>query len=545
MKAVAVPHSLSHSLLTTRRSVRLPFSSIMHAIVNIPMRDRLLHGALAAALLIPLAAPLTAHASKADDTLTYASDSEAENVSPYHNNLREGVILAHMAWDTLIYRDPNTGKYQPELATAWNWESPTSLVLDLRKDVAFQNGDPFTADDVVFTFNYINSPDSKAVSRQNTDWIKTAEKISDYKVRLVLKAPFPAALEYLAGPTPIYPAAYFKKVGLEGYSKAPIGTGPYKITQVMPGKGVTMVINKNYFKGSPIGMPHIGTVKFVVIPDPETRAAQLMTGGVDWIWRVPADQADSLKQTPNISVIGGETMRVGFMSMDAQGTSAPNSPFKDLRVRQAVNYAINRTGMAKDLIRGGSQPIWAACFRTQFGCDDSVVTKYPYDPAKAKALLKEAGYPNGFETDLYAYREREYAESMIGDLRKVGITAHLRYVQYATLRTAQRAGKTPLTFQAWGSYSINDASAFLGNWFEGGPDDVAKDPEVIQWLKTADTASDPAVRKDNYAKALKRISEQAYWAPLFSYSTNYAYNSALNFKAYPDELPRFYEASWK
>jgi len=541
MQAAAVPLRL----LSMLQSVRRPFSSIMRATFTISMHDRMWHGVLVAALAIPLTAPLTAHASKADNTLIYASDSEAENVSPYHNNVREGVILAHMAWDTLIYRDSNTGKYLPDLATAWNWESPTSLVLDLRKDVAFQNGDPFTADDVVFTFNYINSPDSRAVSRQNTDWIKTAEKINDYKVRLVLKAPFPAALEYLAGPTPIYPAAYFKKVGLEGYSKAPIGTGPYTITQVTPGKGVTMVINKHYFKGSPIGTPHIGTVKFLVISDPETRAAQLMTGAVDWIWRVPPDQADSLKQMPNIAVIGGETMRVGFMSMDALGTSTPHSPFKDVRVRQAVNYAINRAGMAKDLVRGGSQPLWAACFRTQFGCDDSAVTKYPYDPAKAKALLKDAGYPNGFETDLYAYREREYAEALVGDLRKVGITARLHYVQYATLRTTQRDGKTPLTFQAWGSYSINDASAFVGNWFEGGPDDVAKDPEVIQWLKTADTSNDPAVRKANYAKALKRISDQAYWVPLFSYSTNYAYNSALNFKAYPDELPRFYEASWK
>ena len=501
---------------------------------------------LVSALSTLLAVPLSAHAGKSDDTLTYASDSEPENISPYHNNLREGVIVAHMVWDTLIYRDPTTGKYLPELATAWNWESPTSLVVDLRKDVHFQNGDPFTADDVVFTFNYVVSPDSKVVTRQNTDWIKNAEKIDDYKVRINLKAPFPAALEYLAGPTPIFPAQYFKKVGgLEGFSKAPIGTGPYKITAVIPGKGVTMVKNPDYFKGSPLGTPKIGTVKFLVIPDPETRSAQLMTGAVDWIWRVPADQADSLKAVPNLTVIGGETMRVGFMSMDSLGTSEPNSPFKDIRVRQAVNYAINRDALAKDLVRGGSQPVYAACFRTQFGCDTSVVTKYPYDPAKARELLKAAGYPNGFETDLYAYREREYAEALIGDLRKVGIVARLHYLQYAALRTAQRSGKTPMTFQAWGSFSVNDTSAFAGVWFKGGPDDSAKDPQVAKWLETADTSIDPAVRKANYALALKRISEQAYWAPLFSYSTNYAFTSTLNFKAYPDELPRFYEASWK
>src|SRR5450830_1873218 len=122
----------------------------------------------------------SALASKANDTLIYASDSEVENIGPYHNNLREGVIIAHLAWDTLIYRDPKTNEYKPQLATSWKWESPTALVLDLRQGVTFHNGDKFTADDVVFTFNYVASPESKVVTRQNTDWIKSAEKLGEY-----------------------------------------------------------------------------------------------------------------------------------------------------------------------------------------------------------------------------------------------------------------------------------------------------------------------------------------------------------------------------
>lgn len=488
---------------------------------------------------------MPALANKANDTLIYASDSEVENISQYHNNLREGVILAHLIWDTLVYRDPKTNEYKPQLATAWKWESPTALTMDLRQGVLFQNGDKFTADDVVFTFNYVVSSESKAVTRQNTDWIKDVEKLGDYKVRINLKKPFPAALEYLAGPLPIYPGSYFKKVGLEGFSKAPIGTGPYKATSVTPGQGVTLVKNAGYFKGSPQGQPKIGNIKFVVIPDPETRSAQLMTGAIDWIWRVPADQAESLKSTPKISVQSGETMRVGFLTIDATGSSSANSPFKDLRVRQALNYAINRKGIADNLVRGGSQPIYTACFRTQFGCDANAVIKYDYNPAKAKELLAAAGYPDGFETEIYAYREREFAEAIIGDLHKVGIRARLRYMKYAALQTDYRSGKTPLTFQAWGSFSMNDASAFVGVFFKGGSDDITKDAQLRQWLETADTSTDPAARKSNYSKALGLISKQAFMVPMFSYSTYYAYNSALNFQGYPDELPRFYEASWK
>ncbi|MFM2481071.1 ABC transporter substrate-binding protein [Celerinatantimonas sp. YJH-8] len=484
-------------------------------------------------------------ANKANDTLVYASNSWPENISPYHNNLREGVILSHLAWDTLIYRDPNTGKYEPMLATNWHWQDSTHLLVNLRQDVKFQNGDSFSADDVAFTFNYAISPESKAVTLQNVDWIKHVDKTGPYQVVFELKRPFPAAFEYLSGPLPIYPEKYFKKVGLEGFDKAPIGTGPYQIVKVVNGQEADLVKNPNYFGGSPIGKPKIGKLKFVFIPDSDTRLAQLMTGQVDWIWRVPSDQADQLKSVPNITVTGSETMRVGFITMNSRGTDNPDSPFKKLQVRQAVNYAINREGMAHSLVRGGSRPLYTPCFPAQFGCDTQSAVQYPYDPEKAKALLAQAGYPNGFSTDIYAYRDRDYAEAIIGDLRKVGIIAKLRFMSYAALRSDMRAGKVPMSFQTWGSYSINDASAIISVYFKGGADDEDQDTQVHKWLEIADASIAPEVRKQNYAKAIKQISQQAYWAPLFSYTSNYAFTSDLKFKAYPDELPRFWESSWK
>ncbi|RMX06629.1 ABC transporter substrate-binding protein [Corticibacter populi] len=500
---------------------------------------------LGAALALGLCTTASVWAGKANDTLVYASDSEVENISPYHNNMREGVILSHMAWDTLIYRDPHSGEYKPQLATKWEWESPTALVLDLRDGVTFHNGDAFGADDVVYTFNVVTGPDAKITTRQNTGWIDHVEKLGNTQVRIVLKAPFPAALEYLAGPTPIFPAAYVEKVGLEGFSKAPVGTGPYRITAVQPGQGVTMEKFDGYFAASAKGQPAIGKVVFKVIRDPEARAAQLMTGEVDWIWRVPADQADAMGAMPQLAVLSDETMRVGFLTLNNHGESPASAPFKDVRVRQAVNHAINREAIAANLVRGGSQVVHAPCFRTQFGCETAGVTQYAYDPAKAKALLAEAGYPDGFETDLWAYREREYAEAMIGDLRKAGIRARLHFVQYPAMRAEAASGRAAMTFQAWGSYSVNDASAFVGNYFTGGPDDTAKDPQVIELVQAGNTAIEPEVRKQKYAQALDRISAEAMWAPLFSYSVNYAFTSDLQFEAFPDELPRFFLSSWK
>ncbi|MDX6751502.1 ABC transporter substrate-binding protein [Geminicoccaceae bacterium 1502E] len=498
-----------------------------------------------AAVAAALAVAQPALAGKANDTLVYASDSEPESVSPYHNNVREGVILARNAWDTLLWRDPGSGEYVPLLATSWEWVDDKTLDVELRQGVTFHNGEPFDADDVVFTFNYVVTPEAKVVTKQNVEWIESAEKLGPYKVRIHTKGPFPAALEYLSGPTPIYPNEYFEKVGLEGYSKAPVGTGPYKITRVDVGKGVSLEKFDGYFKDSPRGEASIGKLEFRVIPDAETRVAELMTGGVDWIWRVPADQADQLEQMPNVEVLNAETMRVAYLAMDAAGRTAEDSPFKDIRVRRAVAHAIDRQAIVDNLVRGASRVMHAACFPSQFGCDMEAVKKYEYDPAKAKELLAEAGYKDGFKTDIYAYREREYTEAMMGYLRDVGIDANLHFLKYAALRDLQRAGKVPLNSQTWGSFSVNDVSAFTGVYFKGGPDDYAMDAEVTELLEKGDVTTDPAKRKELYREALQKIAEQAYWLPLFSYSTNYAFTSDLSFEAQPDEVVRFYMASWK
>ena len=490
-------------------------------------------------------APGAAFAGKANDTLVYASDSDLENISPYHNNMREGVILMHHVWDGLVLRDNDTGKYVPLLATSWKWVDPTTLEFALRTDVKFHNGDPLTADDVVFTVNYVLTPEAKVVAKQNVMWMAGAERVDAHTVRIKLKEPFPAAMEYLAAAVPIYPKAYFEKVGLEGFAKAPVGTGPYKIVSAASGQGVKMVRNTDYMKDSSKGLPKIGKLEFRVIPDGESRVAELMTGGVDWIWRVPSDQADSLKAVPEVAVLSSETMRVAFLIFEMQSDDPAMKPFKDERVRKAISMSIDRQAMVDNLVRGGSRVMHAACFIEQTACVQDTVVKYSYDPAKAKALLKEAGYPNGFDTEMYAYRERDYAEAMIGYLQAVGIKAKLNFLKYPAMRNELFAGKAPITMNTWGSYSVNDASAFTGNYFKGSGDDRSRDPEVMAWLKEADSIVDEAKRLELYGKALKRISEKAYVLPLFSYSANYAFTKDLSFTAQADELPRFYAASWK
>jgi peptide/nickel transport system substrate-binding protein len=237
-------------------------------------------------------------------------------------------------------------------------------------------------------------------------------------------------------------------------------------------------------------------------------------------------------------------MRYVFLLINST-ESSPQPAFRDIRVRKAVIHAIDRETMVKSIVGEGARVLHTVCFPSQFGCTDEGAPRYSYDPAKSKQLLAEAGFPDGFEFDLYAYRERNQTEAMIGYLRAIGLKANLRYMQYAAMRDANRAGKAPMAHQTWGSFSVNDVSAATPAFHKFTPDDVSRDPEVRELLERGDSSVDPAARKQAYAKALALIAERAYAVPLYSLPTYYVAGKDLVFTAHPDEMPRFWEMSWK
>lgn len=484
---------------------------------------------------------------KADNTLNIALEKEVENLDWYFNTAREGIVVSRHVYDHLIYRDPVTFEYKPLLATSWKWIGDTVLEMDLRKGVTFHNGAPFGADDVVYMLNWVSNPENKVKQQRYVNWIKECKKIDDHKVQIILHKPFPPALEFLSCADPIYPKDYYAKVGPKGFGVKPVGTGPYRVTEVEPGKKIVLEAYENYFAGSPKGKPSIKKIVWRTIPEVNTKVAELMTGGLDWAWYIPPDQAERLAQVPDLNVVSAETMRIGFLMMDAANLSKDafkENPFTNRKVRQAVNYAINREAIVKNLVGGQSRVVHSACYPSQFGCTQEV-THYPYDPQKAKKLLAEAGYPNGFETTLNGYRDRPYAEAIVSDLAKVGIKANLSYYKYSALREKIRGAKTQFDFQTWGSYSINDVTAILGYYFEFSSDDIFRDPKVKELLLAGDSEMDPDKRKADYTEALKIIADEAYWAPLFTWVNNNCFSKDLAFTPYPDAIPRFFLAKWK
>ncbi|MBR1270376.1 ABC transporter substrate-binding protein [Bradyrhizobium sp. AUGA SZCCT0222] len=498
---------------------------------------------LAAALVGAGASP--ALAQKSADTLRITMRDALPNVDPYYNNLRTGVVMHHQAWDGLVYRNPETFKNEPLLATEWKLPDSTTIEFTLRPGVKFHDGSAFTADDVVYTLNLVSDPASKVSTPANYNWIEKAEKTGDLSVRVKLKRPTPAALDYFAMVVPIYPKAYREKVGAEGYAKAPVGTGPYKITKVEAGASIDFERFEDYWAGSPKGKPAIKKMSVRFVPDATTEMTELLASRADWIWNMNPDQFENVNKLPHIAAVRKESMRVGYLSLDAAGRTGADNPITKLKVRQAIWHSIDRQAMADKLVTGGSRVPAAPCFPTQFGCNGEAATIYDYNPAKAKQLLAEAGYPDGFDLEVASYVLPQWGSAVQNYLIAVGIRAKLNQLQTAALIQKAKAGELRTYIGSWGSYSINDVSAFMPNFLDGGADDYARDPDVQKWLIEGGSSIDPEVRNKAYSAVIQRVTQQAYFAPLHTYVTTYGYSKQLDFTPYSDELPRFYLAKWK
>jgi peptide/nickel transport system substrate-binding protein len=500
-------------------------------------------GLVASCLVALLGVSPPALADKAHDELRVVWLNEAPLLDVYFTTVPEAINISHQVWDRLVERDPETFEYKPGLATAWRWVDPTTLEFDLRHGVKFHDGSDFDADDVVHTVNWMLDPANKVMYRTNVDWMAGADKIDQFKVRIRLKAPYPQALEYISMPLAMYSRNY---KGPEDLTRHPVGTGPYKITRVDGTKAITLERFDGYFDGSIKPKPAIQKISIRVVPDAATEIAELLSGRADWLSQITSDQMAELKTQPKLQAFGSEVMRIGFILYDAAGRTGAGNPLTILKVRQALNHAIDRTSLVTQLIQGTAKVVDTPCNPVNFGCDVSAAVSYSYDPALSKKLLAEAGFPNGLNLAFFTSTARplEWSEALQQNWRAVGVNVSVTRMPPQAVNEKLEAQGLPIYFTDWGGFRINDASAFVSVFFRGSPDDIARDPEVMELLKTGDTSPDEASRKAAYSKAIHRITEQALTLPINTFNINYAATKELNFKGYRDEIPRFFAYKW-
>ena len=273
--------------------------------------------------------------------------------------------------------------------------------------------------------------------------------------------------------------------------------------------------------------------------------AALLDRTADWIWNFDPDRYTTIAATPYLQALHSPSMRLAYLGMDAAGRTGAGNPLTRLKVRQAIASAIDRPTMARLLVQGSARVLDAPCYPTQFGCDAAIATRYPYDPPRAKQLLAEAGFKDGFSVELVSAELPRWADAVKSYLGAVGIDAHLTLLQAGPAADRAAAGENPLALASWGSYSVNDVSAILPYFFGGGPNDYARDPAVEAAVAKGDATTDPDERRKYYSEAIQTITANADWLPMYTYVTTYGVSAELSFIPYPDELPRFYLSHWR
>ena len=498
--------------------------------------------AIAAALAVGISVP--ASAGKADNSLNIALGATVTTLDSYRESGRDGLMLARLIYDSLLHKDQQTGEFKPELASSYRIVNEKTIDFEIRKGVKFHDGTALTADDVVYTLNLVSSKDYNARYQVAVDWIEKVERTGEHAVRLHMKRPFAPALEMLAGNLPIYPKAYYSRVGPEGMAVKPIGTGPYRAVEVVPGSGMKFERFADYYEGSPKGKASIAAIHARLIPEANTQYAELASGRVDWIYRMPPDAAEKLKRLTNVVVAGNPILRFEYIALNP-GFEGGKSPLADARVRKALALALNRDPIRLAFRGPGTQLLKAACAPAQFGCAQDI-TSPAYDPKAAKDLLKQAGHPNGISLSaVSAIQDPAINAAIAASFKESGIDIKITQATYASALSEWRAGKLPMFISTWGSYGIGDVALSTSQFFSGNADDLFKDQKVIALLKAADVSTDRAFRQARYREALQQIGEQAYWVPLWTFAINSAHHKDLQVTVSPDEFVPFYAARWK
>ncbi|MBM3514302.1 MAG: hypothetical protein FJX59_11395 [Alphaproteobacteria bacterium] len=347
--------------------------------------------------------------------------------NPYTRD--EGSGIRSAIFDGLTALDLS-GKLNPALAESWELQSPLSWRFRLRQGVVFSNGEPFDSDTVVRNFRILREPGANVRLPRSTELATVSEvnAIDSYTVEIRTKTPDPLLPRRLNMIAMVAPTAWDEK-GLDAFSRDPVGTGPYRIRQWRTGN-TSLVLGA--VPGSWRKVKDVKVIDMIVVGDPTARIKALMAGQLDVVSGLAPDDMDPLKQAGFKIVVSHAN---SVLSIAYRTVRDDPSPLKDVRVRQALNYAIDKQAIVDQIMLGTTRIASQGAASTLPGHDPSIAP-VPYDPAKAKAMLAEAGYPQGFPLVISVYsgmlpNDTLVFQKVAQDLSAIGIKVELRQMVFA------------------------------------------------------------------------------------------------------------------
>lgn len=486
----------------------------------------------------------------AQRTLNVAVGGAFTSMDPHYHNLGPNNTMTGYVFEPLVLSDPDF-KPSPGLAVSWTAVDPTTWEFRLRPGVTFSDGSPLTAEDVVFSFDRIpkilNSPSSFNFAVKP---IQQIEVVDAHTLRFHTAQPVALMPYLMASPKIVsHKAANGASTADFNSMKAAIGTGPFRVTAFTVGDHATFERNATWWGGKLAW----DTVNYRVIPNDASRGAALQSGDVDVIDQVPPRDVVNLKTSPKLSIISAPGQRLIYLSpdigraetpwvTDASGKKLDKNPLQDVRVRHALSLAINRDAIRDRVMDGFSAPTGQIMPQGATGYDPSIKPD-PYDPAAAKKLLTEAGYPEGFGITLHGPNDRYVNDSKLAEAvaqmwTRIGVKTTVDTMPSAAFFSRATRFEFSIRLTGWAS-DTGEASSNLVQMIASSAPEKGRgaifdptrfaDPKVDAVVEESLATVDPTAREALYLKATEMAMPQVPIIPLHFQVNIWAIRKGLTF----------------
>lgn len=450
--------------------------------------------------------------------ITISLGSDVDTIDPHASSSAIGVSINRFVFDTLTNRPKGAVKAVPWAAESIRLVDPTTYEFKMREGVKFTNGEDVDAEAVKFSLLRPRTPGYRSAQSRIFRNIKDVEIVSKWVARVKLNAPDPGLLNRMSDYGNLVPPKYYASISQQDAAVKPVGSGPYKLVRWTKGVEMVFEANPDYWNKE---LVLTKTIRVVPIREDGTKVAALLSGEVNFAANIPPQYIPRLKKDPRTTVAVEKGTRIYHLGF----THNIKSPMSDVRVRRAIAYAIDRNVIVKDVVEGYGAVANSPLHEWTEGHDANLKWPYPYNPAKAKELLKEAGYPNGFDIDFYSpagryTKDKEVAEAISGFLQNVGVRAHYHPLTWSrfveVFRAKNKPGTKPfLYYIGYGNgngdtdSTLSAIAACKGVW--SGYCNPAIDKLMDKALANPDLKARDAIFKEIVNKMIADVSHVFLW----------------------------------
>jgi peptide/nickel transport system substrate-binding protein len=518
---------------------------------------------LAVTLSVAVGALMSASAEA--KTLRWSSPTDITTLDPYAHTESFTTSMLHHVFDPLVRRGRNL-ELEPALAVSWKNVKPDTWRFELRRDVKFHNGNPFTADDVVASFTRLLDPGARA--RGNIATVVKAEKVDDFTVDIVTKGPYPLLLNDLAGVyildkewmeanDALKPGNIATGVTTAASTSA-IGTGPFKVESYKPDAGTNFVVNPAWWDKP---QHNLTRIEFKPVKSDATRVAALLSGELDLIAPAPLQDLGRIGSASGFKVIEEPSLRLIMLSLnfrpELKAMPGQKNPLLDPKVRQAMWHAIDMETIKKRVMREKSRNTGTLVAPPVPGYAKENDTILAYDTNKAKALLAEAGYPNGFKVKLNCPNDRyindeQTCVAIAAMWTRAGIQTELQTESRATYFPRQDRGEFDVSMVGWATLPPMDGFSVLSSLlaaqkdgYGGSNSGTYTNPKIEELTRQSAQELDETKRRAMLVEALKVAHDDVAYIPLHQQPVAWAVRDGVYVPQFPDEYVRLWFANIK